>query len=517
MLKDNRVQVKYWGDKLVTDHLDLIIRNAWKYRLLFIDTEEGLDVVPPSLPQRFYSYKSLNEKPTPICGTVHIPEPLPSQGAIRSPRLTVQIADFEANVYIFREFDQLPEEVKSLLDEFRITKIQSNIFKDVKELDKAGIRVRGWADSQLVYRAFVNQNGSKCGTDGQATDLGFETYPFWNKNAKKFEEKGCHFDYPHLSIREILHATQDVRIPAACLLKAAILQAQATNMTEDENVYPVVMEAIDLVKSLDTEGRLENLNNLEYNWRPETYKCLQINPHPRPSHLNKTAVVSRMKKARADFVEPAFEEGKRPTDEELTKVINKFWQKEKLPGRGTAGRSNYHRGYEKVCQNCGSYQHKINACPNLLVPCQYPHSKTTEPHAILTCPELSQFCIRCFTRGHFCEAHNIYTKRQLENNFLRHCHQGLFTCFPYHELISDQRCKLLNYHWMFSLYEMTMPLASIVASRLSLPAEVRFGEFPRIENRQHYEKNAEKRRQIEERLLRNKDNDEASEHESDRE
>ena len=36
LLKDNRVQVKYWGDKLVTDHLDLIIRNAWKYSFLSI-------------------------------------------------------------------------------------------------------------------------------------------------------------------------------------------------------------------------------------------------------------------------------------------------------------------------------------------------------------------------------------------------------------------------------------------------------------------------------------------------
>ena len=313
-IRSNRVQVKYWGDKINAEHLNLIIQNAWKYRLLFVDTEEGLDITPPPLPQRFYSYKYRNEKPEPLCGTIHIPEPLPPQGEARLPRLTIIIADFEANVYIFRDFTQLPEEIRLLLDEFRITKVQSNIFKDVEELNKANIRVRGWADSQLIYRAFVNQEGSKCGTDCQALNLGFESYPFWDKKAKKWEEKGCHFDYPHLSIREILHATQDVRVPAACLLKAAILQAEATNMDKEDNVFPILMEAIDLVKSLNPQGRLENLNSFEFNWRLETRKCPEIVPHPRPSVLNKQMVVSRMKKSRADFIELAFEENKRPTN-----------------------------------------------------------------------------------------------------------------------------------------------------------------------------------------------------------
>ncbi len=269
----DRVRVKYWGDQTDTGHLNVILQNAWKYRLLFVDTEEGLDIVPPSLPQRFYSSRYLNEKPAQLCGQTHVPEPLPPQGVQRTPRLSILIADFEANVYIFREFHQLPEAVKVILEEFRITKVQSNILKDVEELNKAEIRIRGWADSQLIYRAFVNQSGSKCGTDAQAIDLGFEAYPYWDKTIKRWEDRGCHFDYPHLTRREVLHATQDVRVPAACLLKAAILQAQATNMTDEENIFPVVMEAIDLVKSLDTHQRLENLNPIQLNWRPETRKC----------------------------------------------------------------------------------------------------------------------------------------------------------------------------------------------------------------------------------------------------
>jgi hypothetical protein len=35
------------------------------------------------------------------------------------------------------------------------------------------------------------------------------------------------------------------------LPKAAIIQAQATKMPEQENIYPLVMEAVDLVKSID--------------------------------------------------------------------------------------------------------------------------------------------------------------------------------------------------------------------------------------------------------------------------
>jgi hypothetical protein len=68
--------------------------------------------------------------------------------------------------------------VKVILEEFRINKVKSNILKDVEELNRAKIQIRGWADSQLIYQTFVNQSRSKCGTDAQASDLRFEAYPY---------------------------------------------------------------------------------------------------------------------------------------------------------------------------------------------------------------------------------------------------------------------------------------------------------------------------------------------------
>ncbi len=225
-----------------------------------------------------------------------------------------------------------------------------------------------------------------------------------------------------------------------------------------------------------------------------------------------------MKKARSDFVELAFEDGKRPSDFELTRVVRKFWLPEEiLPGRNTCSRANYHCGYNKVCRNCGSRKHSLEDCTESLSPCNYPHSISLDVHSILTCPELSQFCTKCATRGHFIEAHNFFTKRQLENNFLRHSHLGLFVCFPYFELVPSMKEKLMNYHWTFSLYKRFMPYASIIATRLSLPAVTRFGSYPSLENRHQYKIAEEKRQQFREELSKNKDEDEASEHGSDEE
>ena len=515
-VRGNRVKVMYWGDSVEQSHLDLIISNAWKYRVLFFDTEEGLNTKTPVLPNKFYSkWYQQNSNPGPLCGSNHVPEPLPKFGEFRPPRLTTIIGDFEGNVYIFREIDKLPQTVKTILAEFRITKLQSNVLHDIDQLERAGIKVRGFADTQLIYRAFVNQEGSKQGTEAQAKFLNFENYPYWDAT-KRGDERSCHFDYPHLTMQEILHATEDVRIPAAILLKAAIIQAQATKMPEQDNIYPLVMEAIDLVKSIDPWQHFEHLNQIQVNWRPETRKCPEIQDHPKPSVLNKICHVQKMRRARADFIEPAFEEHNQPTQEELTKVVKTFWIKRNLPPRNASDRNNMGTGYFKICRNCGSDKHWIRYCDQQIIPCNYPHSKEMPPHSILTCEELSQFCTKCNMRGHFKQAHSFQTVRQLENNFLRNCHKGIFVCYPYLELVEEKE-KLLNYHWLFSLHKTAMPSAAPIARRLSLPIANRLPHFSPNDNRSQYKEAQRKTHLLREKLTRNFDSDTASNHESDNE
>ena len=70
---------------------------------------------------------------------------------------------------------------------------------------------------------------------------------------------------------------------------------------------------------------------------------------------------------------------------------------------------------------------------------------------------------------------------------------------------------------MFSLYEISMPSASIIANRLSLPAVTRFGTYPKPENWHQCKEKEERQQKLRDRLLQFKDSDEASQHESDHE
>ena len=172
-VNQHRVKIKYMGDELDKPFLDIIIQNIKKYRICSFDTEETLEKDAPPLPKVFQkSYLQRNQ-----VGPLHSTFPIPSEGIQREPRLTTIIGDFEGRVYIFREIGQLPEDVKSLFRDFRITKIQSNVLADVHQFNLAGIPVVGWADTQLIYKAFINPQAKRIGTDQQAIDLGFDSLP----------------------------------------------------------------------------------------------------------------------------------------------------------------------------------------------------------------------------------------------------------------------------------------------------------------------------------------------------
>jgi hypothetical protein len=106
-------------------------------------------------------------------------------------------------------------------------------------------------------------------------------------------------------------------------------------------------------------------------------------------------------------------------------------------------------------------------------------------------------------RGHLKQAHSFQTVRQL-------------VCYPYLELIEEKE-KLLNYHWLFSLHKTAMPSAAPIAQRLSLPIANRLPHFSPNDNRSQYKEAQRKTHLLREKLTRNFDSDTASNHESDNE
>ena len=408
--------------------------------------------------------------------------------------LAIAIGDLDGDVYLFQSWKEIPNEVREILSNFCVTKIQSNIFADVVEFDRHGVELVGWADTQVIYRAFLQPEASQDGTDAQARFLGLCSYPFRQKNGKM-----CRFDLGFLDTDSKLHSANDMRIPFAILLRSAIDRAEELKMSPEENILPLCHEALDLVKSLHL-----NMNEkkriscqISENWRPRIEPDDEERVIPHSNGLNRVGIVREMRAARADLFEPAFEEGTKPSTEELTKVVREVWGNRCFPSRGMMNDHLWPTLNKKICWNCASDRHYISGCPLKLEKCTYWHYNTggvpkarTEmripsqsryprktnvqtEHSILMCEELHHFCTRCRMRGHHVEAHNFHGMGELAKLFLRNCHKGLVTCLPYAELLEDQRQKLLYHHWCWSLSCLRLPAAGLDAAKLGLQPVLR--------------------------------------------
>ena len=135
--------------------------------------------------------------------------------------LAVAIGDIDGDVYLFQSWKEIPNEVREILSNFCVTKIQSNIFADVAEFDRHGVELVGWADTQVIYHAFLQPGANQDGTDAQARFLGFAEYPYRQKSGKM-----CRFDLDFLSTDSKLHSVNDMQVPFAILLRSAINRAE---------------------------------------------------------------------------------------------------------------------------------------------------------------------------------------------------------------------------------------------------------------------------------------------------
>jgi len=358
-----------------------------------------------------------------------------------------------------------PQEVKKVrLSDFQITKLQSDITKDVQEFYRHGFELIGWADSQVLYRAFLNPEATQDRTDAQAEYLGFEKFPYYPKGGSP-----CRFDTSFIDLRSKLHSAQDMRVPFAILLRAAINRAEKLGIELDSNILPLCHEALDLVKSLhlSSEGKRRIGKEIADNWRPVVRQDGEERVIPHSNGLNDVKLVNEMRTSRSDLFEPAFEKNKGPSEEELTRVVRSHWLKRDLPTRGMMSNNLWPTLLrQNICWNCGSDQHNLRSCQKRLETCRYPHYNTggkpkprpdpknpgvmlpprksniQGPHSILMCEELHHFYSRCRKRGHHVEAHNFLGQRELIQMFQKNCHLGLLTCLPFLELIPEER------HWL---------------------------------------------------------------------
>jgi len=365
-------------------------------------------------------------------------------------RLFVSIGDFEGNIYLFLDGDDVPDEFRRILEDWRYAKVQSAICKDMQLFLKLRnpIQIRGWVDTQTLFMAFIHPNAEHTSAESIIEHFGPE-YRRWKLNYWEFSKL---FGTPKLSERAIMHSVQDSRLPALVLLRAVELYARNLEFRPSDEVFPLVRLALDLTRHVSKDNLINRLSPNPFdNWRPP---IRLTSGEPNEFGLNDCLTVSYIRMAQDDVIETSFARGSEPTFEQLTETAIRLWNKKELPGHkfAVSNDERLRRELQKYCSNCGEDSHRIQNCPKYrsFKPCEYDHGGRQYPkHSIHMCPVLHYVCSNCQTRGHLETHHDVWDPVRMYSEFQTRQHLGIFTCIPFLSLVPEHESRVLFYHWIF--------------------------------------------------------------------
>ena len=420
---------------------------------------------PKNPTQRIFEYKS-GQSPPPAVLTKFINEvrachffsfDTESQGNLKrngraSDRLFCSMSCPQtAAVMIFHDCEDIPQEIRDILADYAIAKIQSGIGNDVKHFSKIGIPVRGVVDSGTLF-LLINPDSVGYGAEKQLLHL----YPRKKSHVPyPWQHMPAQLDNESLDFCSKKHVVQDVLTPYAVLFEAARIRAEELNYQPDDDLMPIIQEALELCYSREPyEAR--NFGQMSFSSRNHWYPPITSTL----TSLNDRIGVTLTRRARGNLVElhPA-----RLTPTELKEAAHQIWQDRKIPGPNNKRirALNCFLKMRDLCQNCGVETHTTNHCPVQKTKCDYPHYAKVNhpPHSTLMCPVLHSFCQLCKVRGHRSTDHNEHdvkrSPRQHRVTFMTHAHKGLYTSLPYllsfvpgREGLAAARLTKMTYHAM---------------------------------------------------------------------
>lgn len=155
------------------------------------------------------------------------------------------VGDFCGNVIMMNNALNCPPELRSMIEDVRIYKVQSNIAEDWEMLKKVGIMMKGTADSQVIFGAFIQPLGKK-GSAAQSVAIGADSRPF-KHHCMAFGK-----DNQRPSKSEWLHAVMDARQPLLTLFKATVMRAKSYDSTmcpvkPDDDVFGILWDCLNRV------------------------------------------------------------------------------------------------------------------------------------------------------------------------------------------------------------------------------------------------------------------------------
>jgi len=397
------------------------------------------------------------------------------------PLVMVALCNLTGTVLFFTDSVQMPDDLREVLADVAITKIGSGLSREFEELERVGIRMRGWVESGALYRSFLLKQ-RRFGVEVQAEYLDglpeskglFPYVPYdwrWERDLKKGEPRRI----PRASIP---HIQMNVRVPLAVACAVVLSFAKDRRLSKEEFGFPILWESFDLVRGKAAEQLLLVSDNPADNWIARK----PSNPDPdRHMHLNDAREMTFLRRAQADFVEvyEPFYNVSLKASEPYRMYADPEGEGLRIPA-GNFARIGRFRGYfASLCGNCGSRGHRIKTCSRPFTPCTYNHDGATRLplHSLRLCPILHLYCGLCFNRGHHESAHEIrhFTQRELRQRFLMNQPVGILTSV----LLLTARPKgledLVMSHWRFGLLGQSFERDCISRFYLRIPMGKKLG------------------------------------------
>lgn len=233
----------------------------------------------------------------------------------KNGRIFLILGNFLGDVLLFNDARNIPQELRDILSDINIFKIQSNVEEDVKILaEECKIRVVGMADSQVVHGCFnLGSDDGNVGTVAQARFCGVDPRPYHHHMDFQIRNK---LPEP----KSLLHALSDGRQPFLTVFKAVVRHVKLLPFPFDpeKNVFDFIWNVLCKVAGTSTRAVLSiarpRRRTSEENWAVSTVPC--SNSYVTTEDLNNATEIAAIYES---------QKGWPPTKSRPTNQAKKFW------------------------------------------------------------------------------------------------------------------------------------------------------------------------------------------------
>jgi len=399
-----------------------------------------------------------------------------------TPLVMVSLSNLNGRILFFEDAVEMPKAVRDLLTDVSVTKLGSGLGREGEELERIGIKMRGWVCSGSLYRAFC-QKEAKTGIEAQCrfltsfcppTRFPYIKYDWhWAKDLRL----GAWGKIPSDCWQ---HVCMNVQVPLAIVCAAALKFVEDRKLPDSTLVFPIMWEGLDLVRMKVPEELVNISEDPQENWVAHKPDGFVYSRHQR---LNDCRELTFLRRAQADFVEvyePFYNPGAQAA-EAYEMYLDPRGRRWYLPLKKIAKGGAVPGFLAGHCATCGSPYHSNRRCDRTetIRACDYEHddARDLQPHTALACPVLHNYCGECFMRGHDPSAHEkrTATQRELRQRFLAQQPHGLRTSVLLLAHRPGGKERMISSHWRFGLLGQSFRRDAVSRFHLRLRRDVQLG------------------------------------------